>query len=365
MLGLLPALALAANQLPALTPVRIGLLEDAAQGGELAAGAAQAVAELNDSGGIAGHPVELLRVTPARPWQDGASLTARLAFEEDVIALVGPADGTGAHVAAQIATRVRIPLLSLAPEDALTRAHVPWVFRGVPGDAQQARAVLGLLFADAAGHSATLAVPAGREGRRRLSSLQEVCRELGMQVHSILERDREAPSPWGRTLLRSLQPADVLLLWLDPGDALDLLREVAPEALPPRMAGSTRLDDPAFWAQAPPGVDGMVLPLLREQPEAGSSAMRALGYDMVRVLASAAGSGGLTPSELRQHLASGVQQSGRTGIFHFDARGNRVGEIPLARVREGRPVLVGSHGAGALHTNDLHNTSVKAAGGGS
>ncbi len=93
--------------------------------------------------------------------------------------------------------------------------------------------------------------------------------------------------------------------------------------------------------------------------------MRALGYDMIRALASAADSGPLTPSGLRQSLASGVHQSGRTGVFRFDARGNRVGEIPLARVREGRPVLVGSHRAEALRTNDFHDTSMKAAGGGS
>lgn len=363
LLGLLPALALAAGDSPALTPVRIGLLEDNSQGGELRAGAAQAVAELNDSGGMGGHPVELLRVSAASPWQNGAGLIARLAFEEHVIALVGPVDGTGAHVAAQIATRKRIPLLSLSPEDGLTRAHVPWVFRGVPGDAQQARAVLGSMFVEAAGRSATLAVPAGREGRQRRSSLQEVCAELRMKVHSILEWHRGVSSQWGQTQGRTLRPADVLLLWLDPGDALALLREVAPEALPPRMAGSTRLDDVVFWAQVASGADGLVLPLLRAPSEAGSTATRALGYDMVHVLASAAASGGLTPSALRQGLASGVQQSGRTGVFRFDGRGNRVGEIPLARVRNGLPVPLGSPGAEALHTNPFHHTSVKAAGG--
>jgi len=365
LLALLPALALAANPSPVLTPVRIGLLEDALQGGELGAGAAQAVAELNAHGGMGGHPVELLRATPSRPWRDGASLTARLVFQGDIIALVGPVDGTEAHVAAQIATRKRIPLLSLSPEDALTRAYVPWVFRGVPGDAQQARAALGLLFADSTGRSATLAVPAGREGRRRLSSLQEVCDELGVQVRSILAPDGRAPSPWGRTQRRAMQPADVLLLWLDPGDAVALLQEIAPEALPSRIAGSTRLDDPSFWAEVPSQADGMVLPLLRERPEGEGSTLRALGYDMVHVLASAAGSGGVSPSALRQDLSSGAQQSGRTGIFRFDERGNRVGEIPLAWVQDGRPVLVGSPGAEAPKINDFHHTSVKAAGGGS
>ena len=40
-------------------------------------------------------------------------------------------------------------------------------------------------------------------------------------------------------------------------------------------------------------------------------------------------------------------------------------QVPLARVREGRPVLVRSHGAEALRTDDFHETSMKAAGGGS
>jgi ABC-type branched-subunit amino acid transport system substrate-binding protein len=360
-LGLLPALVLAANQ---STPVRIGVLEDAALGREFSEGAALAAAELNGSGGMGGQPIELLQVAPAHPWRDGASLTARLAFEANVIALVGPADGIGSHVAAQIATRKRIPLLSIAPEDTLTETHVPWVFRGVPGDAQQARAVLSLLFAGPAGRSATLAVPAGREGRQRRVSLLKVCGQLGIRVHSIVEVDRAAAPPWSEAQWNSLQPADVLLLWLDPGDALALLREMEPHELPPRMAASTRLDDPAFWAQVPPQAEGMVLPVLRRQQGAGSSARRALGYDMVHALASAAGSGGFTPQQLQQNLVAGMRLSGKTGVFRFDASGNRVGEIPLARIRGNAPVLVGVHGPEDSQTSNLQYR-VKAAGGGS
>jgi ABC-type branched-subunit amino acid transport system substrate-binding protein len=327
--------------------VRIGVLE----GGQFAQGAAEAAADLNAGAGMAGRRIELLQVTPESPWQDGAGLTARLVFEADVVALVGPADGTGSHIAAQIATRKRIPLLSVAPEDTLTQAHVPWVFRGVPGDAAQARAVLDLLFADSRGHSAALAVPAGREGRQRLASLRQVCGELGMRVHSVVEMERGALQD--SASLSLLRAADVLLLWLDPEDALALLGRISADALPARMAGSTRLDDRRFWAQAPAQADDMVLPLLRRQAGSGKSTAHALGYDMVRALAAAAGSGGITAQRLQRALDAGMQLSGKSGVFRFDSNGNRLGRIPLARVRHGHPI------PGAQPVADTENTSMK------
>jgi len=296
----------------------------------LTTGAEKAVEEINAAGGIDGLRLDLVTLAVHGPWRDGADLTARLVFDNRVVGLIGPTDGELAHVAAQIATRKRIPVITLSPEESLTRAMVPWVFRGVPDDGTQARELLQWSFADPRGKSAMLAVPAGRSGRERAAALSKVCGELGVRVTETLIGDRRSEP--------SIAAADVLLLWLDPGPAVELLLELGRHGTPRRVLGSTRLDDAVFVDAVPDWATGLALPLLRG-PESSTAVApglaRALGYDGVRLMAGAMRRQGPEPEAMRAGLATG-QLAGRSGTFSFDPRGNRLGSIEVGVVRNGR-----------------------------
>jgi ABC-type branched-subunit amino acid transport system substrate-binding protein len=309
----------------------IGLLAATGPSSEsLTAGAERAVNEINAAGGIDGLRLDLVTLAAPGPWRDGAGLTARLVFENRVVGLIGPTDEGSAHVAAQIATRKRIPVITLSPEDSLTKAMVPWVFRGVPDDGTQARALLRWSFADPRGKTAVLAVPEGRSGRERAAALEGACSEVGVQIVQTLVGDR--PSR------RGTAAADVLLLWLDPGPAVDRLLAQGRRGTPRRILGSTRLDVPEFVGEAPDWTVGLALPLLRAEASSAVIAPglpHALGYDGVRAMAGAALREGPEPGALRRGLAEG-QVRGRSGTFGFDQRGNRVGPINVGVVRDGR-----------------------------
>ena len=314
-------------------------------GGGGAGGGAGAAAAVNAPGGVGGSRIELLSLQPSRPWREGPSRMARLIYEERIVALVGPTDGASAHVAAQVATRKRIPVLTLSAESSLTRALDPWVFRGLPDDAAQARALLRWALPEPGGARAAAVVPHGRVGRERLAALQEACDDLGVELTQVV-RYGDGPRGAGEAGAPSL-PADLdaLLLWLDPAPALAFSRGLSRDRFPRHLLGSLRLDHPDFLAGAAVHLEGLAVPRLHGAPDAGPDLEARLGYDMIRALARAVDRFGPGPAAIRQGLTQLELFDGRSGAFRFDDRGNRRGAIPIHVLRGGAWVADAGHAA--------------------
>ena len=310
-------------------PVLIGVLASSGTfGGFLSAGARAAAEAANQAGGIAGRPVAVRELADADPWKSGAGRIARLLDEPGLAALVGPQDGSAAHVAVQVATRRRIPIIALSPEASLTEAGDPWVFRGVPDDACQARALL--LRAQVRGRRALLVVPQGREGRQRQSALEQACRDSDVAVAGVI-RFESGPAA---------MPGDcaVLLLWLDPPAARRWFAGPGRRWRPPQMLASLRLDDPQFLDSPPAAAEGLVLPLLRGDAPAPRDVLEGAAYDAVAAIVSAARRGGVRSAAVRAGLAEGGPWRGRSGVFRFDPKGNRLGGFAVGVLRRGRLV---------------------------
>jgi len=303
-------------------PLRVGLLSEG--GGDddpFLQGARRAAAAINDVGGVDGRPLEILALEAGSPWRDGASRIARLSATDGLVALIGGADGATAHVAAQVATRRRIPYLSSSPEESLTRAGDRWVLRAVPSDADQAEAMLRAAFERPATARVAAVVPEGREGRERLAALREACGRTG----TTLSTTTSAPVP---------ADADAVLLWLDPAPAIEWLARVAASEGQP-ILGSIRLDEPELQRAATRGSHRLLLPMLT--PAEGGAPISAserslaarLGHDLVQLVAEAALGADDEPDQLLSRLLATPALSGRTGRLSFDARGNRIAEFTI------------------------------------
>jgi ABC-type branched-subunit amino acid transport system substrate-binding protein len=331
-----PSVAATPNGTAHDNAITIGVLAaGGAAGDALTAGARAAVAQINARDGVNGRPLRVVRLPAGRPWSDGARLMARLIFAEKPVALIGPSDRASAHLAAQIATRSRVPVITLSPEGSLTRAGNPWVFRALPDDTAQAHRLLSWALSDPRGTRATLVVPAGAKGRERLDALQDACRDLAVEITAVAWVPDSGTATRSRGLSTPAGPADILLLWLDPEPALAYLRALPRRgARPPIILASTRLDDRKFLAGVPAWAEGMALPLLRAS--ATSPAVEeALGYDLVRLIAAAARRVGAEPALIREGLAAGSALAGKSGTFRFDEWGNRRGAIPVGVIRGG------------------------------
>ncbi len=313
--------------------LRIGLLESSGPLAEdLAQGAKRAVEELNASGGVDGRRIELFLLPRSRgPWRDGAPSMAELVYEKELVALIGPMTRTDAHLAAQIATKKGIPVVTLSFGRSITRVMDPWVFRGVPEDDEQARALLRWAFSEPEGKRVVLVVPAGRDGEARLGSLERACTAVGARITGTVKvSERMAPDVGEIDAVN----ADAILLWLDVESALLFLRGQRELLYGKKILGSLRLDNEEFMGRAPSAAEGLALPMLRS--DSGETLGSVLGYDMVHVIATAAEKADGRPELIRDNLLGGEVYSCRSGEFRFDEFGNRRGSFPIGTLRRGR-----------------------------
>lgn len=315
--------------------LRLGVvLEPDGASKELLAGARRAAAEANARRELNGHIVEIVPVTSRGAWIDAGSAVARTAVEASLHALVGAVSGAHAHVVAQVATRLRIPAIVFSPEASLTAAGDPWVFRRVPSDVTQARAVLESAMASGTVSRVGVVVPQGREGRERLGAIRKAARAVGATVAAVTRAGEPIP-----------EAVDVVALWLDSGAAIEFVRRHR-RHLPAYVVGSSRLVVPEFLAAA--AELRSVRVLLASVAGGPSSARSSFGgpaavavtseqfaHTVVGEVIAAAAQGGLDPSQIRGALASAVVAGGRL----YDDRGGvatGVRVVMVGRLEAGR-----------------------------
>ena len=250
--------------------VRIGALVPLTRPGwvdagrHLLAGLELAVRDVNEGGGIAGRPLELVvRDTAADPRKAAAAVDelARLG----VAALAGEYHSVAARAAAARADALGLPFLcSSAVLDALTEQPTPWVARLAPAQSHGWQ-----IYADflrSAGHS-RIAVAA--ESSVYWASGTRILREcLASRGGSVIELDVRAPGPAavGDALVGNRATA-LLLLVGHPEPAVSIVRSLRRDR---RLAGFTigaPAGQPEFaeWAAAL-GEDGAAIPFLRYLP---------------------------------------------------------------------------------------------------
>lgn len=130
---------------PVYEPVKIGLLiADKSRIGQEAIDATQvAFNEANKNGGYNGRPFELIVRSCEGPWGVGSKASVDLVYEDEVWAILGSLDGRNAHLAEQVTAKSQVVFMSTRASDpSLSRAYVPWYFRVIPDDLQQAHALI-------------------------------------------------------------------------------------------------------------------------------------------------------------------------------------------------------------------------------
>ena len=119
--------------------IKIGLLIPDKEALAAKHGAELAIRKANEKGGFSGHPFHLVVRSTEGPWGAGSKESVSLVFEDEVLAIMGSLDGRNAHLAEQVATKTRLIFLSSwATDMTLSKAFVPWYFRCIPNDKQQA-----------------------------------------------------------------------------------------------------------------------------------------------------------------------------------------------------------------------------------
>ncbi len=118
-----------------------------------------AIEAANARGGYKDRDFELVIRSCDGPWGVGSKQAVAIIHEDGVPLLVGALDGRNAHLAEQVAAKSHIVMIStLSSDPTLSRAYVPWYFRLVPDDYQQAIALSEQIYhKDDAKHVALIA----------------------------------------------------------------------------------------------------------------------------------------------------------------------------------------------------------------
>jgi ABC-type branched-subunit amino acid transport system substrate-binding protein len=331
-----------------LSAVRIGLF--APDTGDALNGASLAVEELNAAGGFRGTPFRIVARWTEDPWGSGAGEMVRLAYDDSVWAVLGSVDGAGTHIAEQVATKARIPLLSpISADPSLTHIRIPWIFRLPPDDEAQGdllvrEAVLSRSLANvgiitSSDHDGRTFANAVRERLRAAAVTPAFHFEVSQAADLAALAERAYSFAPGAIVVRL--PAAGLLELLDrlsrAGVRAPLLVPwvpgLAPSRIASRYAGDVLVAQP-FRPQNNPAY-GAFDRAYRTRYGTAPTPVAAYSYDAVKLLAGALEASGLNRAGLRDAIAAQTGFVGVTGVVSWDnAGGNRV-----------KPVLLVSRGA--------------------
>ncbi|MEN8118260.1 MAG: ABC transporter substrate-binding protein [Bacteroidota bacterium] len=119
--------------------IAIGLLVPFKGTSEAELAARLAIAEANEPAGNNGVKFKLIVRNTEGPWGVGSKESVSFIYEDNVKAIVGALDSRNAHLAEQVAAKSHVIFMSTwATDPTLSQAYVPWYFRCIPNDDQQA-----------------------------------------------------------------------------------------------------------------------------------------------------------------------------------------------------------------------------------
>jgi branched-chain amino acid transport system substrate-binding protein len=328
-------------------PVKIGLLLPATgtPGGEaMRRGAELAVAVANRAGGYRGRPFALVVRTEEGPWGTASKRVADLAAVDRVWAILGSVDGRSAHVVEQVVTKARLAFVSpWASDPTLAQINLPWFFRCVPDDRQQAAALVREIFEARRLARVVTVAESAYDGRMGEGAFARAARDAGAALAARLMLD---PSEKGvEDVLRQLAPArpDGLVLFGSPTAMAPLVGRLRGAGLHPVLVAPLMLNEPAFLR----AVQDAGLPAVVVAPEASGAAgqrfqaayrqaygaapepIAAYSFDGMNAILGAVRAAGLDRNAIQRALAATNQPGGATGPVRFDARGNRMGPVTL------------------------------------
>ena len=329
-------------------PIRLGLLvPDGELGLAARRGAEMAVEAANRDGGFRDRPFELMVRSVEGPWGSGSSEITALVFEESVWAILGPLHGRSAHLAEQVAAKGHVALVSpWASDPTLTQANVPWFFRCVPDDRQQAAALVREIFGVrrldrvvavvADSYDARVAADAFAAEAGPSQLVRRPLPETAGDLDSLLNRleDEEVrgivlfgPGSTTGALMRRLRARGMRQPVFAPLSSADLARR-----------GSERsgvegliVVAPGHWGTA----EGRAFQrAFRAAYDHAPTAVSAYAYDGLMVIVEAVRRAGLDRQRIRDALADIDYGQGVTGRVRFDDRGNRVADVELIEIAD-------------------------------
>ncbi|MBN1417208.1 MAG: ABC transporter substrate-binding protein [Planctomycetes bacterium] len=335
---------------PPADGLRIGLMapERTADGKALRLGAELAIEERNAAGGCGGAPFVPIFRADDGPWGMATKQVVALAYDDEVLAIVGGIDGTRAHLAELVAAKAWIPVITPSASDyTIDYANVPWVFRTPPSDDAQARLLIACALDRGLRRVAAL-IEGERDARLAAKRLEEAARRAGVAMDPVIEFDPNDPP----SIVPRARDADPkgLIVWGREETSLALIEAIRDAGIGAPILAPASLATPRVAARAERVGDLAVAApydLSAETPERAAFAKRyaeragdppppiaVFAYDATRIAIEAVGRAGPNRARIRDAIAD-VRFGGLTGEIRFSGLGGNPAAPVLLALKEG------------------------------
>lgn len=339
--------------------IRIGLLlpkppeEDplalaAKQGAELA------VMIANQQGGYHGRSFKLFIRTADGLWGAGSKETVKFVYDDEVTAVITAVDGRNAHLAEQVATKSQlVQIATRATDETLSQAFVPWFFRVVPNDKQQALALIDEISGNHGSGEVSLVYEDVYDHRMAAETFGKLAAGKGLKMGEMIglnETNVNSSFPgidrktaavvisgtyeWAKPVLEEIKKS------YPKTQVYGLLSMTADGKI--GTGFSTGIEGGIFIASkfcyTTPGQD--FKKAYQDQYGHIPSPAASYAYDGTNLLIEAIRQAGPDREKIREVISKTSYAQGATGPIQFDEHGNRISPVFMVRMIKGHPVIL-------------------------
>jgi branched-chain amino acid transport system substrate-binding protein len=339
------------------TVVKIGLLIPGPEATSAKHGAELAIREANRKGGYSGHPFRLVVHSTEGLWGASSKVSVSLVFEEEVVAIMGSLDGRNAHLAEQVAAKTRILFLSSwATDMTLSRAFVPWYFRCIPNDEQQATTLIQEIYQKRKITNVAIIGTEDYDSRNAVHAFVKAA--ASMNVATPKQFLFQSSDQDFQMILREIDHCDVeaIVLCGKPTLASEIMPMIQQRNMDQTIFGSISIMD----SQKASDPDWDILEKMnlvssghwftKEGIAFHKAFQRAFGYqpgaaaayayDGINVIIEVIMKSGPDRDKIIDAFAETNFKTGATGEIRFDANGNRMGTPSLMMIKNGNPSVI-------------------------
>jgi ABC-type branched-subunit amino acid transport system substrate-binding protein len=148
-------------------------------------GARLAIEEANAHGGYLKRkiPFELVIANDNGLWGSSGNEIVKMAYNEEVWAILGTIDGANSHIAIRVALKAELVMVNTGDTDpTFIETNIPWVIRVIGDDRQQAYLLVDYLYRKAGYKKVGIIRASNRYGRFGVREIRDGSRRLGRPV---------------------------------------------------------------------------------------------------------------------------------------------------------------------------------------
>lgn len=317
-----------------------------------------AVQEINEAGGVNGHPIQVETADDRGEPREGVLIAQRFCSNEAIDVVLGYSFSSVALAAIPIIDRCKLPIVASAVTSPDLTGASPYFRRNVLTDAKQGQ--LAGEYATSVLGAEKIAVLYQQDdyGIGVTEAFRKAAEEAGAEI--VAEEAYQLGVDDFRTQLAVARQANPDLIWIGGfyNEAAKIARQARQVGVGAQIFGSDGLLNPELITLGGDAVEGTLLygmfdpnvnkpevetfaQAYEEKYEEQPSSWAALAYDAVQTVAAAARNaveedGVITRESLHEALTRVEAVPGVTGPTTFDEEGDRDGQVIYLEVADGR-----------------------------